>query len=319
MSRSESTPWRRVVANGIRAPFRMVRGERSLYDSARFAPIFIVGSGRCGSTLLRRMLQHSGALHIPPENSALPAMIRMYRQYRDRSWTALVHMTMDHLEAHPDFAVFDLKLDEVRTSLRKVAVNRQSLATIVDAVYTAHSLAHGNGAARWADKTPLNVYHMQDIRQVFPDARFIVLVRDGVDVVRSMMEKGGRERTMTAAMDRWQTSIHAAEAFQHAHPGTCLEIRYESLVSDAPDALHSICAFIEIDYDATMLDSTDTAASMQDVGALAHHAEVARPVSAAHIGKGRRDLEPGQLQTIERILGDDLVRLGYPPAWESSA
>ncbi len=67
----------------------------------------------------------------------------------------------------------------------------RSLAFIIDRLYRCHAELSGKSIAKWGDKTPANVYSMAEIIAVFPQAKFVHLVRNGLDVVPSMLLQGG--------------------------------------------------------------------------------------------------------------------------------
>ena len=56
----------------------LLRG-RPLHGRDRYRPFFIVGSGRCGSTLLRAMLEAHPDVHVPPE-SGLATLVHEYHR-----------------------------------------------------------------------------------------------------------------------------------------------------------------------------------------------------------------------------------------------
>jgi hypothetical protein len=62
-----------------------------------------------------------------------------------------------------------------------------------------------------------------------------------------------------------------------------------------------------------MLASEAVAGLMGDVAARPHHARVGEPISAASVGKGRRELPLAERQALEPIIGGTLARLGYHP------
>lgn len=277
-----------------------------------FAPFFVVGSGRCGSTLLRRILQASDEVHIPPEAYSLPPARHFVLRHRDRSWSYVVRNVLAFYELHPEFGSFELSLRGLVPELLELSADRRSLARIIDAIYRYHGQQRGQTFTRWGDKTPLHSFHMPEILQVFPDARFIHLIRDGADVAASRLQ-AGFEADITAAARRWQSAVNAVQAFARQHTGICLDVRYEHLVSETVEAVKTICAFLDLHFDASMIESREHAGNMGDVGILEHHKNVFRPVNPDSIGRGRRALTAQQLADLHRVIGRDLQRLGYDP------
>ena len=74
---------------------------RPLHDEARYRPFFIIGSGRCGTTLLRAMLQTHPTVHIPPETYSLGQIIQEYPRYSRLPWDELLRLILTRFEYNP--------------------------------------------------------------------------------------------------------------------------------------------------------------------------------------------------------------------------
>jgi hypothetical protein len=277
-----------------------------------YRPFFIVGSGRSGNTVLRRMLCAHGDLHIPPETYVLGDVIRVFRRHRGLLWRDLVPLVLGKFEFYPEFVTFDVSLRPLANRLLELPQQERSLARLLDEFYRFHAESLGFAGRRWGDKTPLNTFHLDKIRSVFPAAQFIHLVRDGCDVAHSYVS-AGLYADLEAAGRRWRDSVEAAQSFSSRHAASCLEIRYEELVRAPRQQLTGICRFLGIDVRMEMLASEAIAGLMGDVAARPHHERVGEPLSAASVGKGRRELPLAERRALEPIIGATLARLGYDP------
>ena len=276
-------------------------------------PFFIIGSGRSGSTLLRRLLDAHSELHIPPENHALGTAITVYRRNRGLAWPHLVDLVLGTFQFSHGFEVFDVDLRPLAEELRGASQRDRNLAHLLDSFYRFHARAHNQECVCWGDKTPLNTFNAFKIGSVFPDVRFIHLVRDGVDVAESYV-RAGLIADYDEAARRWSSSVDAARRAQQRYPNQFLEIRYEALVHEPEQVVRSVCDFLAVSFESTMLSRTDHAREMGDVGQYAHHAQVLEPISADSVGKGRRELDPRTLEALAHIIGKQLHTLGYGPA-----
>jgi protein-tyrosine sulfotransferase len=277
-----------------------------------YAPVFIVGSGRSGNTLLRRMLQAGPDLHIPPETYVLGKIIRLYRKYQMIAWADMVHLLLSLFEFHPEFGTFEIHLRPVAMSLAKLPKQERSLARILDAVYRFHGEQTGQGFNRWGDKTPSNCFEMAVIRSVFPDAAFVHMVRDGVDAAVSYRESG-IYATLIEGAERWRDSVRAVAAFEKKRGQKLIEVRYERLVAEPAEILSALCKAIGIAYSQDMIESEDAGKGMGDVPKLSHHENVMKPLTQSRVGRGRPALTDGEKRQLSAILDADLKRLGYAP------
>ncbi|MCZ6820174.1 MAG: sulfotransferase [Calditrichaeota bacterium] len=287
-----------------------------LNSEERYRPFFIIGSGRSGSTLFRRILTAHSELHIPPENFELPTSVRKFKQFsKVMTWSDLVHLTMSLFEFHHEFYTFEVSLRPLVNRLLDIPHSRRNLAYILDRFYRYHAEQHGCSMLRWGDKTPLNSVEpgtLEQILKVFPDAQFIHLVRDGCDVVSSCLRYGFFPDIKSAA-NRWVRVIKNVQRFSQAHPTRSLEIRYEDLVSQPEPTVKSICRFLDVNYEASMLLSEDLATKMGDVPVLSEHREVGKPINIKNIGTGRYDLSDQEKEELQPLIGRELELFGYPP------
>ncbi|HJM49620.1 MAG TPA: sulfotransferase [Alphaproteobacteria bacterium] len=84
------------------------------------------------------------------------------------------------------------------------------------------------GKRRWAEKTPGNILHVGRIREAWPGARILHIVRDPRDVFASLRQ-AGKWDSIAEFSERWCAFLGAAAALTGSD---LLELRYEDLVAD---------------------------------------------------------------------------------------
>jgi glycosyltransferase involved in cell wall biosynthesis len=304
-----------------------------LRGAARHRPFFVIGVGRSGNTLLRRILTSNSKLHVPPETFVLRRVIRLWEKHGSRlRWSELVAFVMAQFQFHPEFHTFELDLEPLFRRLIGARPDNRNLAFLLDSFYRYHAEVRGVTPLRWGDKTPMNSLDdatqrgdkprrigagvpetLERLLEVFPDAQFIHLYRDGCDVVLSHLRGGFYGRVEDAA-NRWLHVERQTRRFARRHPEASLDVRYEDLVSEPEETVRSICEFLEIDFEEGMLSSESTASALGDVPAWSWHAQVAQPINPSNPGKARRAFTPAEKEELQRLIGDELAELGYPPA-----
>jgi hypothetical protein len=128
-------------------------------------------------------------------------------------------------------------------------------------------LALDRGRIAWAEKTPKHLLVVPEIRNLVPEARFIVIVRDGLQNVASLYEAArnhpnvwwaqGRS-DVDEAIKRWNTFLAHARAIRRATDVRI--VRYERLISETASTLHELCAFAELPYSREMAEHRSEAA-----------------------------------------------------------
>jgi len=253
-------------------------------------------------------------VHIPPETFVLGDCIEAYKRFRSKRWKDLVYLVMAQFEFHHEFYTFDLRLRPLVKRLLHAPEGKRNLAFILDSFYRYHAERRGRSIQRWGDKTPLYSLEaevLEQVLQVFPDAQFVHIVRDGYDTVYSTVRYGFYTDVVPAAK-LWVKVVEKLRRFTAAHSSQCFSIRYEDLVGEPERTVRSICGFLNVSFEPGMLTSQDVAKEMGDVPFFRHHKEVTQPVNTANVGKGRGSLSQEEISLLQPIIGDQLEMLGYP-------
>jgi len=287
----------------------LLRG-RPLHGPERYRPFFIVGSGRCGTTVLRAILEAHPDVHIPPENYGLAAALRAFSRYSRLPWGAVLRLVLTEFEYDPQWEAFELTLGAVFRELAATPRRGRDLARVVDAVYRAHARRHKPAATRWGDKTPQHAVILAELRDVFPDLQVVHIVRDGRDVVASFIAELP-EYDLDRAANQWLRHVGAARAFGARYPAQYCEIRYEALIARPQPTLERVAEFLGIGFDERMLRHHELHLRLGDVERLPHLQGARLPLYTSAIGRWRSDLTAPQRAAVERLLGATLAELGY--------
>ncbi|MER2508730.1 MAG: sulfotransferase [Amaricoccus sp.] len=113
--------------------------------------------------------------------------------------------------------------------------------------------ARASKLEHFAEKTPRHVRRISLIRRLVPDARFILMVRDGRDVAASFIRRKG---SAEIGARRWLADNRLVRAEEGA-PDVFV-LRYEDLIADPEGALRGICEFTGFDFASEMLRFHET-------------------------------------------------------------
>ena len=223
--------------------------------------LFIVGSPRSGTTLLRNIISAHSRIVITPEARWIPLW---YENRKGLTPEGLVTPALiSELLAHPKFALFHLGEDEVMGLTRNS--EPMSYASFLTAIFDMYGRIRGKDLV--GNKTPDSVRKIDTLHSLWPKARFVHLIRDGRDIALSLMNRPGWEAhrkpgtfktwkndpVSTAAL-WWELNVGAGRnAGKLLGPDLCYEMRYESLVSDPKNECERLCEFLDLPYDESML------------------------------------------------------------------
>ena len=89
---------------------------------------------------------------------------------------------------------------------------------VLGAPFEAYARKHGK--PRWGDKTPHYVHHVDRLLGIWPQARVVILVRDGRDVALSLKRMPFGPNNAWAAAQWWARGIRAGAARRSATRAT---------------------------------------------------------------------------------------------------
>jgi len=100
---------------------------------------------------------------------------------------------------------------------------------------------------RWVEKTPRHIYRIGEILNYFPEARILLMLRDGRDVACSIRERYG---SLEAGIDRWIDDNQAGRSFW-THPNVRI-VRYEELVTEFKKTVRGVTKFVGENYEDSL-------------------------------------------------------------------
>jgi hypothetical protein len=272
-----------------------------------FAPIFVVGCERSGTTLLAAMLDRHSQVAVPPETLFFSDVVH-HGFWRRGSWS---HASL--LRAALGGRVGEFGLDQAEL-LRDFQSGPCSMADLFRCILQAH--ARRKGKPRAGEKSILHVLYVPLLMRWYPQAKFLGIVRDGRDVVRSMMSSPWKPNKLRAKSCNWRLKMRLLLRWQKAYPGRFMTVRYEELLLETSKTLGAVDAFLGLDPEAGQLDpSQGTGVYLERE--RSYKAKVLEAVDSSRAFVWKKALSKGDLAAMDSIMGPTLRRLGYeatPPA-----
>jgi hypothetical protein len=198
-------------------------------------PIFLVGAERSGTTVCRLMLDHHPSITWCNEFE-----YAVDKMPPDAGWPDLDEY-YEWLSTHRIFQATNFEIDQslsypelVNSFLVQRLETRKK--TIVGA--TVH-------------------HHFDRLLRIWPDAKFLHIVRDPRDVARSCIGMGWAGNVWHGAK-RWIEAEQIWEKFSdQLSEDQKIEFTYTNLITHNKETLTRICNFIGVDYDDRMLTYPD--------------------------------------------------------------
>jgi hypothetical protein len=172
------------------------------------------------------------------------------------------------------------------------------------------------GKLRWAEKTPRHIYAIPELLHCRPQARIVIILRDGRDVAYSLWKKG---ESLQAGIERWVDNNRRGQAFWN-HPNV-YTLRYEDLIENFEPTLRKLLAFLGEEYEDQLARFhevpkfyyAEKIEKTPDEGGSYHHTHRNWQINQKLFdGRGRwKALDNEQKQVIKEVAGDMLIEYGY--------
>lgn len=277
-------------------------------------PFFIIGCGRSGNTVLRRVLCENYDVAIPPENPFVYKMVRkaVFARRGNKAKESIGYFKSKLSEPRfvnlPDgsrylidkYAEFSLDFDSVVSRIDRHF--KDDIATIFSSIYKENAEAQSRKA--WGDKTPVMVFNYPLMMKLYPRARFLFIVRDPVDCASSYYSRMNIGVEKTAA--RWFVSSKLAKKIELQRPGSIITVKYEDLVSDTEKTLCRVERFLN--FDRLPLGAGDYRYGDDSVEM---HEKSKKPLNSSSIGSGYSSLSNENIRFLIDVLADESATFGY--------
>lgn len=254
-------------------------------DAPGPAPIFVVGSMRSGSTMLRLILDSHPRIAVPGETGFMGGLraAKDIPQWKfGRGWYERLGFT----EAEMDRRLHDLYAGMFER-------------------YAAEQ-----GKPRWAEKTPFHTDHVAEMARVFPEAVFVGIVRHPGAVASSL--HGRFHYRFPEALDYWSaTNLGLVDAAAALGDRFAL-LRYEDLVADAARVLRALMAFLDEPWSDDLLRHHDVQREKGAPRAVEGSTVTSDPVDPSRAAQWATSLTSAQREDLGDV-GDAARFFGYEP------
>jgi len=256
-------------------------------------PVFIGGAPRSGTTLLRVILDSHKDIFCGPEFRITPCFGLFYDRAvsNERALQALGHTKEGLAQAMQEF-----------------------LSVCWEPVFSKSSKPY------FAEKTPANCDQFLSLKQIFPDSKLVHCLRDGRDVVCSILAQGWidantgepleQTNSLEGACKMWDSMVREGLKARNLPNSEehYFELRYEELVSNPEPVLRKLFTFLERDWDESVLSFYE---KDRNLAGEASSEQVNQPIYQKSLGRWKREFTDQDKELVKNYCSDLLVELGY--------
>jgi hypothetical protein len=276
--------------------------------------LFIVGCARSGTTLVHRIVD------AHPEMAITPEMHWITRQFKSRNGLVTPKLVSE-LAGHKRFAQFEIPREEFEGLLG--SGETIPYPTFLNRVFGLYGKIKNKPLV--GNKTPAYVRRIPTLHALWPDAKFVHIIRDGRDVCLSVLNWKKAERTAgryasweedpvsTTAL-WWERKVRKAREDGAAlGPGLYHEMLYEDLVEDPERECKRLCEFLGIPYDDAMIRFAEGKTRTDLPNARKTPKKAWLPITSG-MRNWRTEMPVKDVERFEAAAGDLLEELGFERA-----
>ena len=263
---------------------------------------FVVGCERSGTTLLSVLLDRHSQLAMTPEThfflSVVPRKGRINGfshadiLYRFFSWGRTADLHLDRARIRERFSalpptfghLFAVAMDEYAGMHRKPCAG---------------------------EKTPFHLWKVPLILHWFPDAKIINLVRDGRDVVFSILDAPWTsEPSIRRQSFKWVKSVRYGAWLGKKYPSSVMTVRFEDLLREPEAVMKRIDAFLGLPFEPGQLDEHRQSAVVPE-WEQDWKGRATQSLDTSRIGAWTKRATPEERLIMNSVMGRSLRTLGY--------
>jgi len=272
-------------------------------DSSR-KPVFVIGCGRSGTTLLYHTIVSSGNFaNYRTESNVLNLL---EPRFRPLSSPRNKRRLLDAWYNSRLFTLSGLDPAELEPLVMERCQNGGDFLRLI-----MEEMCRKQGVERWAETTPEHLLYLRRIKQTIPEALIIHVIRDGRDVALSWEKlrqiralPWDRTRLAMAAGIHWEWIVNRGRTVGRTLGTDYLEVHYEELVRDPRSVLAKLEPFIEHELDYDHIRKVG-------IGSVAVPNTAFRQGEFNPIGRWKSAFTFKELEALESMIGPTLSDLGY--------
>ncbi|ETX00295.1 MAG: hypothetical protein ETSY1_11740 [Candidatus Entotheonella factor] len=266
-------------------------------------PVFIVGMPRSGTTLMRALLnQHPRISLALTESHFIPYFIKSFGDPPPFHSPDQIERFIKHFHQTVFFQNLSQQGHTFTIEDLSQHANLASWASIFECILRHFSPKPDQTDAIWGDKTPGYLKHIPLLKQLYPEAKFLHIIRDPRDYCLSARQSWGK--SIYRAAHRWQATLSKARQVGQSLGDAYLEVTYESLLGETEDVMGRIAAFLGCDYHPSM---AQTGLSPEDTGSTTGKYGIVKD----NTNKYRQHLSQHEIKRIEEIVCHCTAELAY--------
>lgn len=283
---------------------------------------FILGRPRSGTTLLKTLFDAHPNVRIAPE---LPILLPLYQKYRKiKDWDENTILSFIDDVFRP--AVFNnrrienFRIDRIAFTddLLRLA-HRGSVNDFLMKMHEhSYSVFPKGEMMIIGDKNPVYSVYTRRLVKIFPQARFICIVRDYRDNFISLRNLEGTPMeapVLSLQICRWRYITRLFTEMKRRFPERVRVVRYEDLVLEPETTFAELCSFLGIPYNDNVFrfheKKEDILSAFSNPVIEKIHKSLLSPINTGRIELWTRELNDKEIRIADQLANNMAREMHY--------
>ena len=275
---------------------------------------FIIGRPRTGTTLLQSLFDAHPNVMIPWECQFVLNLYPAYGNINQWSQQQLISF-YDDLVKQWQFSSWNIDHEKLKTSLLACEGER-TYREICQVVYLNYiSLYPKQKVSIIGDKNHGYAIYTERLRKIFPEARFIYVLRDYRDNFDSVKRVDFEVPIVSLVVYKWKYFYKKALAASKKYPDSFFFIRYEDLATRPDLHFRKLCEFLDIPYLPEVFDFYKMKSRAEETYPTEvlekHHKSLFNPINTSRLGLWKKSMNETQVRIADQVAGEYAELAGY--------
>jgi hypothetical protein len=295
----------------------------TINDIKKLPIVFIIGRGRSGTSLLQTIFDANPGV-ITANESLFILHLRQKYQSVNIWGTEKINEFITDLYKDKTFAyLWGIDKEVLKNKISAYPSTELSFAVLCKLVYLTVSSPFPKDAIELiVDKNPKHSFFINELKSIFPEAKFIHLIRDYRDNIISC-RKTFKIRDVASLAQRWKRQNMHIEARKGANKAIFYTLQYEQLVQQPEKYVNELCTFTNITFSQSMFDFHKTTSKIYSKEAPVNevmtdivqkiHRNLLNPINSNQVNKWKNELSNAEIEIIDYVTGSYAKKYGYLP------
>lgn len=274
-------------------------------------PVFILGVQRAGTTLINKLLSNNGQLKIFERETHLYILL----------WNLKNTLPFNNNKELSSYLFSNLpKINNGWSHVESLSILKEITDLLADSDEKITSVDDLMKffLEYWqnlfpqtlvGEKTPGHIFYLSLLIKKFPDAKFLIMVRDprACYLSENIKLKNAQAKPLNILtfITRWASVSFLARYYQKKYPRQIQVYKYENLILHPHETIIHACNFLKIDFNEKMLDAKVTNSSFQD------GKQQDKTFNRDNIDRWKDMLSPNETILIQSSLSSELKHWKY--------